>query len=678
MTERTRALGTVGQPPSAAQGVSTGTVLPALMSSPPNAQTGTATGAAPRPAVRAVGEDPRLIGTAPATILLLALWLGLIAGFLDLGLVIIKRRIDGDFYRLGGDFVWIIPAGVAVLVLIPGMVLALVARLWRRAVRRGLAVGLLGFVGLVDLGAGLPLNVWAALLISGGLAVQAARLAGARPGALLTWVRRTAPLLAGTLLAILLARIGGRAWSEHRAVRSLPPALPNAQNLLLIVWDTVRADHVGLSRSGRRTTPHLETLAGRGTRFELAFATSAWTLPSHASLFTGRWPHELGVDWRSPLRRDVPTLATFLGSLGYDTAGFVANLDYCSRETGLARGFAHYEDYPLDLWDAFSRYLALVRRLQVSGWACACEELLGKHTGRSPDLVPRSKEHRKDGAAVDRAFLDWLSWQQRRRRPFFAFLNYNDAHTPYEVPDRSVPGFGLRPASCRDRLTLSSWITLDKTRLSDRDVRMAADVYDDSISYLDQRLGMLLDELGRRGVLDDTLVLVASDHGEHLGDHGLYFHGCSLYRQLVQVPLVIVGPKRVPAGRVVSEPVSLRDVPATVVDLLGLDRDAPFPGRSLARFWSDADSARPLADPLLMETGRPILLTNQGREPAAKGPMSSLVASGMHYIRSADGSEELYLLESDPEERVNVAGSPMARVALQGLRKQLASMFRRQ
>src|SRR5262249_5758756 len=140
-----------------------------LMASSRDSQTGTATGASPQPAVRAVGEEPRLVGTAPATILVLALWLGLIAGFLDLGLVIVKRRVDRCFYRLGGHFVWIIPAGVAVLVLIPGTVLALVARLRRGAVRPGLAVGLLGFFAFVDLSAGLPLHAWASLLISAGL-----------------------------------------------------------------------------------------------------------------------------------------------------------------------------------------------------------------------------------------------------------------------------------------------------------------------------------------------------------------------------------------------------------------------------------------------------------------------------------------------------------------------------
>ena len=122
--------------------------------------------------------------------------------------------------------------------------------------------------------------------------------------------------------------------------------------------------NLSLHGYSRRTTPNLELLAGRGVRFDLAFATSSWTLPSHASLFTGRWPHELGVDWKSPLKDGTPTLAEYLGAHGYDTAGFVANLDYCSRETGLARGFAHYEDYPIELYDAFTP----LRRPWAAGW----------------------------------------------------------------------------------------------------------------------------------------------------------------------------------------------------------------------------------------------------------------------------------------------------------------------
>ncbi len=178
------------------------------------------------------------------------------------------------------------------------------------------------------------------------------------------------------------------------------------------------------------------------------------------------------------------------------------------------------------------------------------------------------------------------------------------------------------------------------------------------------------------GVLDDTLVIVTSDHGEHLGDHVLFFHGCSLYRQLVEVPLVIVDPKVVPAGRVVVQPVCLCDVPATVVELLGLARNSPFPGRSFARLWGPGGERDPLvAVPLLMEAEKPPLLVNQGREPAAKGPMKALIAGGMHYIRSADGLEELFSLNSDPDERFNLAGLPAAQAALQGFRRALQEML---
>jgi arylsulfatase A-like enzyme len=177
-------------------------------------------------------------------------------------------------------------------------------------------------------------------------------------------------------------------------------------------------------------------------------------------------------------------------------------------------------------------------------------------------------------------------------------------------------------------------------------------------------------------VLDNTVVIVTSDHGEHLGDHLLFFHGCSLYRQLVEVPLVIVDPKGMPAGLVVAEPVSLRDLPATVLDLLDLGGGAAFPGRSLARFRGLRDGVPPPAfEPLLMETEKPTLLTNQGREPAAKGRMKAMVAGGMHYIRSGDGSEELYALDLDPEEQEDAATRPDAQEVLQGFRGYLRSML---
>src|SRR5262249_55841097 len=155
------------------------------------------------------------------------------------------------------------------LMLVPGVVIALLARLRRGGVRPGTAVGLLAFVGFLDVCARLPLDFWASLLLCGGLAIQSARLAGARRRATLGLVRRRAPWLGGALLAVMLADLGGRAWSEHRALAALPPPPGAARNVLLIVWDTVRAENLGLYGYGRPTTPNLERFAGRGVRFDL-------------------------------------------------------------------------------------------------------------------------------------------------------------------------------------------------------------------------------------------------------------------------------------------------------------------------------------------------------------------------------------------------------------------------
>jgi arylsulfatase A-like enzyme len=601
--------------------------------------------------------NPTLPGIGAGAVILIGTWIGLIAGFGDVGFLVINRRlIFRDFYHLGADFSWIIPSGVMVMVLVPALLIALFAKI-RGSVRLGVPVLLLSLVGFLDLCARLRLELWATLIISLAMAIQSVRLVRSRPAGFLRLVRRTVGWLVAILVGTMFVTHGGRVWSEYHQQANLPPAATGAQNILLIVWDTVRVANTSLYGYVRPTTPNLERLARRGVRFERAFSTSPWTLPSHASIFTGRLPHELGVGWKTPMRQGVPTLAGYLASHGYETAGFVANLDYCARETGLARGFAHYEDFPLSVFDIFTRYVALSRRIDVSSWVSYIDLLVEKHSGHWYDLILRGREHTKGADAISDAFLRWLGKRPKTGRPFFAFLNYNDAHSPYEVPDKSIPGFGLRPRSSRERQTLEGFMQIDKRTLSADDAQMATDVYDDCIAYLDRRLGLLLDELSRQGVLEDTLVVVTSDHGEHLGDHGLFFHGCSLYRQLVQVPFVMVGKTGLPVGRTVAEPVSLRDLPATLIDLLGLGRDHPFTGQSLARYWQPhtQEGVRLVGSPLLMETTKPELLMNGGREPPARGPMKAVVVAGMHYIQMADGSEELYDINKDVEEMVNLA-----------------------
>ncbi|MFO0892525.1 MAG: sulfatase [Isosphaeraceae bacterium] len=623
------------------------------------------------------GESLDRQSPAPRTILQVSLWVGLVAGFLDLAFTVLhKHLIDReDFYRLGEGFPWLVPAGVAGIVLLPGAVLASLA--WLGAVRVSLrtTVALASFLGALDLCALLPLHHWASFLLSAGLAMQAARLVGRHDRGFLEIVRRTCPVILSAVVVLAAATSGLRSWAEYRKRSQLPPPSRSARNILLVVWDTVRARNLGVYGHARKTTPNLERLAARGVRFRHAYSTAPWTLPSHASLFTGRWPHELSAGWKTALDSEYPTIAEALTDVGYDTAGFVANLDYCGSETGLARGFTHYEDYPLTPWEVFSRYTGLGRRIDQISIAMIADLLTGGRLGGGRPIVPLSREHAKGAADIDRSFLDWLSWQRNRGRPFFAFLNYNDAHTPYKIPDDGAAGFGVQPASWHDRLVLHQWNMLDKTKLPYDVIQMANDLYDDAIAYLDRRLGLLLNELERRGVAEDTIVIVTSDHGEHLGDHLLFFHGCSLYRQAVEVPLVIADPRGESPGRVVDVPVSLRDLPATIAGLLGIDRATAFPGRSLARFWAPAAESLPASESILMETDKPVLLTNQGREPAARGPMKALISGGMHYIRNGDGREELYSLEHDLDQRTNLAGIEQARGSLERFRAALRAML---
>ncbi len=348
-------------------------------------------------------------------------------------------------------------------------------------------------------------------------------------------------------------------------------------NVLLIVLDTVRADHLGLNGYDRDTTSNLSRLSRRGVRFAQARSTAPWTLPSHASMMTGRWPHELSTGINHPLDREHATLAEFLAANGYATAGFVANATYCGIETGLDRGFAHFEDHELSLADMLWT-TALGQRILLQG-----PFRPERRTGGNP-----IDYHRKDAAQVRMDMLDWLAHQQGR--PFFAFLNLYDAHDPYLPPAGFVRRFSASPRTDTDLPIFERWFIQDKKKLSPAAIRSVLDAYDDGIAYLDEQVGELIDQLDRDGLLASTLVIITADHGEHLGEHDLYGHASSLYDAEIHVPLLILLPRGEQRGRTVNEQVSLRDLAATVADLTGLG-NSPFPGRSLARHWADGDPA---------------------------------------------------------------------------------------
>ncbi len=299
-----------------------------------------------------------------------------------------------------------------------------------------------------------------------------------------------------------------------------------------------------------------------------------------------------------PLQGNFPTLAEFLGANGYATAGFVSNAGYCSYETGLSRGFTHFEDYVLErlgtlrtagLFDVALKTFGHLTLPLDHGWFHQLRAVVS-------DLF--FSPERKSAERINRDFLRWFDLRREPGRPFFVFLNYLDTHTPYLLPQGAHHQFGVNPVAKRDYVeVLMEWNSIDKQRLPERYSNLAHDAYDNCLAYLDEQLGKLFDELTRRGVVDRTAVIITSDHGEGLGEHELFTHGESLYRTEIGVPLLILTPSHRPSGAVVWETVSLRDLPATIVDMIGLANRSPFPGRSLARFWAERPAGGDRGEP---------------------------------------------------------------------------------
>ncbi len=257
---------------------------------------------------------------------------------------------------------------------------------------------------------------------------------------------------------------------------------------------------------------------------------------------------------------------------------------------------------------------------------------------------------RRDAPRIRGAFLSWVD--RESDRPFFAFLNYFDAHSPYQPPAPFDSRFGRNVAG-REPYVIEE---LNRSAKVDSGVvQIETDAYDSGIAYLDHEIGLLFEELERRGKLDNTIVIITADHGEELGDHGRWGHAYSLHSELLHVPLLIIAP-RGPAGVRVAHPISLRNVPATIADLADLE-GSPFPGSSLANHWRALETGAIVEDTVLSVFGK----------------YRSLYIDGYHYLHGVlDGKEHVYDYMRDPHERENLAGSPGVQALMQSARALLA------
>lgn len=579
-------------------------------------------------------------------VILLAAWFGAVSGALEAIHVAVRHLFDPHPARgFRMDSLWMGPpasvvgfACLAAVLVIAARLLIAPARGWPRwsLARTTAALALLAAWGVLE-SPRWGLAWWAILLLAAGIASVVFRVASPDPRGFLRWTARSGLVLGAAVVGLLLfGAYSSPNRLERQRLAARPPAPPDAANVVLLILDTVRAEELELFGHARSTAPNLTAWASHGTTFEWAIAPSSWTLPSHASIFTGRHPHELSADHGVPLDARDSTLAEVLARRGYATAAFVANFAYTTKASGLARGFARYQDHPRS-WGWFLLSAALPRRFALR-WLPL-------------DRRPWNGS-RKQAPTTTSEFLTWLD--RDSPRPFFAFLNYIDGHAPYLSSGK------LRDRYNPDRLP----VVLEKRKgITVEDLRGTRGAYDASIAYLDHELGRLLRELNRRGLRDSTVVIVTADHGEFMGEHGLQDHGNALYTQVLHVPLVIAFPGRVPAGVRIGAPVSLRDIATTVMDLAVGESTAPFPGSSLSRWWRDSLRAGAMVEPILAEVRRADWY--QPWEPAFAGDMASMILDTLHFIRRGDGQTHLYRYLQDPGERHDVGpGEPalMARM----------------
>lgn len=563
----------------------------------------------------------------------------LLTGVVEVAVKLVRHAVLGQLTWISRDAVWMTPLGYLLFFLVPALLLVVIPFIIRRPI--GQRWGVTVFASLAVFGWLLPFNQlarWASAPLALGIGIRLAALAGRAPVA---WFRAFRVGAAALGLLVMVAGAGTRMWSataERRALASLVPRDSSSPSILLIVLDTVRRASLGLYGYVRPTTPELDRWAHGSTVFDRAIAPSSWTLPSHASLFTGRLGGEVGGDFTHRISSEPLVLAEELRTHGFVTGGFVANLLYTSYESGLARGFVHYDDYPVSLrlilmHASFGRTGLLTRMMEDPSPRGIARAVRGFNLGpsRQPADVYRPASDISD------AFLAWQAGIGGR--PYFAFLNYFDAHWP-----RSPAGW--EPAFAGEN-------------------RVRQDNYDIAIAWLDHEVGRVLDSLARRGVLDQTIVVVTSDHGELFGEHDLRGHANSLYLPVLAVPLLIRFPGAVPEGRRIGDLVTLRETAATLLDLAGVHRLDGIPGRSLARYWQGSPAPADVIADLVRSHERDSTLPN------AKGPMVSRLDDSLHYIRDGRGREELYAYRTDSLELHNLAAQPGHQADLQRMRSGL-------
>ncbi|PSP38933.1 sulfatase [Halobacteriales archaeon QH_7_65_31] len=433
--------------------------------------------------------------------------------------------------------------------------------------------------------------------------------------------------------------------------------MTDADNVLFVVLDTVRKDHLTPYGYDRETTPTLDALAGEATVYEQAVSPAPWTLPTHASMFTGLYPSQHGASQEQPYLDDsVGTLAETLRADGYDTACYSSNA-WITPYTRLTAGFDEQDNFfevmpgeflsgtLADLWQRVNdndTLRAVANRLVEIG--NDVHEYFAGGEGadsKTPDVIDNAIE-----------FTD-------ERDEWFTFVNLMDAHLPVYPPDEYAEQFAP-DVDATEVCQNSKEYNSGARDISESEFEDIEGLYDAEIRHMDAELDRLFSHLKRTDQWEDTLVVVCADHGELHGEHGLYGHEFGIYDQLVNVPLILKTPDGEP-GRD-DQQVEMQDLYHTILDFAGAT-DAVGEPLDTARSLLSADY-RDFADGeyAFIEYHRPVVELKQLETKADEAGIdldeTSRYYSRMRAARRTDGkyirneriADEAYRLDSDPAE----------------------------
>ena len=616
------------------------------------------------------------------SLLVLAAWCGLVAGLLEVGTIMIRKQFfDPDrLYKLSRHFVWLIPLVNFGIFLALGLLGCSIIVLWPSRVVDGWSIAASGAMTVLPLllVAFPRIYTLACIVVALGMAARLVPFIERNGRTLRKLVRVTLPI-AATVVVSLAATIwiGDRIKQSRASARPVPPrgvperAPPGDGHRCRAppgpFWLRPRHQH-DLERTRRARDSALIRLAP--PRPGHCHLTPPCSLVDGCTSFPS-----------AGLRRSIGRIPRWRSSLG---DGATRPLDSSpTRSIALPipdspAAFTRYQDYSFPELTALKTAVLVSRALEgFQTIAYFTEDWL-----ESARLMPYVEQRlapldtdRKGASAVNRELLAWLDAQRPARAPLFAFLNYFDAHFPYQLQPGRVHRFGVEPTDNYQRILIQHWWELDKSTLSPEGVAFANDAYDDCIADLDEQLGKLIDELDRRGVLEQTWLIITSDHGESFGEHaGIFCHGKSLYESELHVPLLFIPPGGNATPQAVKEPVSLRDLAATIVDLTGQQAGAPFPGTSLARLWKPRAQVvgdQPgIASPALAEVvPNDVLNRDAWGVPKQLPPLGALKDEDWSYIRrEGDAGDELFHLRRDPREQHNLAADPSAQLTLKQMR----------